>query len=315
MTPRDHGGGVDGAVSRYGGTRGDWLDLSTGINPAAYPLPAIAPDAWTTLPDRDAQDALITAARGFWDVPTGAAILAVPGLSTVIARIAGLTSAGRVAIPGPTYNEYAPAFARAGWDVDLATPTPNHDAAVIVHPNNPTGAWRDLPPALPLCVIDESFCDIAPDRSHMQAALRPGTLILKGIGKFWGLAGLRLGFAIGDPVLISRLEAMLGPWAVSGPALAIGRAALTDPDWADATRRSLSDAADRLDMIMAAAEAKLTGGTTLFRLYQVPDSAALQDQLARHHIWTRVFPWSDTQIRLGIPGPDGWARLTRAIGG
>lgn len=307
---RDHGGGVDDAVARYGGRRADWIDLSTGINPVPYPVPALEAGAWTALPDRAAQQGLIDAAREFWGVPDDAAILAAPGASSLIARIPALASTGRVHIPAPTYNEHAAAFAAHGWTQGEDNP----DARVLVHPNNPTGGWYssdDL--GAPFTVIDESFCDVSPYQSLVSYADREGTLILKSFGKFWGLAGLRLGFAIGPQALIDRLREMLGPWAVSGPALSIGTMALSDRGWAADTRTRLNEDAAHLDALMVRAGAGVVGGTSLFRLYRVNDAAAWQDRLAQHHVWSRIFPYSDSWIRLGLPAPDSWARLEQAI--
>ncbi len=310
---RDHGGGLDAAIARHGGTRADWLDLSTGINPVPYPLGAIEPGAWTALPDQSAQDALTRAARAFWQVPDGAAILAAPGASSLIARLPGLARPGQVHIPAPTYNEHAAGFATHGWDVTATAPA-QADARVLVHPNNPTGHFYgtdDL--GAPLTVIDESFCDIAPMRSLVAHATRPGHIVLKSFGKFWGLAGLRLGFAIGPDPLIAQLQEMLGPWPVSGPALTIGARALCDQIWAQDTRARLTADAARLDALMQRAGADVTGGTSLFRLYRVDNAQHWQDRLARHRILGRIFPYADDLIRLGLPAPQGWAQLERTL--
>ena len=307
-TPRDHGGGLDAAALRWGGERADWLDLSTGINPVPYSPPPISTGAWTALPDRAASEALERAARRFWRVPDSAAVLAAPGASALIARLPFVLPRGSVAIPGPTYNEHEAAFRAAGWSFD------GTDAMVVVHPNNPDGRrWRasDLP--LPVAVIDESFCDVIPDESLIDQAARPGRVVLKSFGKFWGLAGLRLGFAISRPETIVRLADLLGPWPVSGPALRIGAAALTNPAWAEDTRARLNKDAARLDRLMTTHGAALAGGTDLFRLYCVDDAAAWQDRLARRCIWTRIFPWSRIHIRLGLPDGDGWAQLEAAL--
>jgi cobalamin biosynthetic protein CobC len=145
-------------------------------------------------------------------------------------------------------------------------------------------------------------------------AERPGVIVLKSFGKFWGLAGLRLGFAIARPETIDRLAEMIGPWAVSGPGLVTGAAALRDRDWAETTRARLARDADRLDSLMTRAGARVAGGTTLFRLYDVDEAAAWQDRLAQHHIWSRIFPYSDRWLRLGLPGPDAhWAQLEEAL--
>ena len=309
---RDHGGGIDAAALAFGGVRDAWLDLSTGINPVAYPLPQIATDAWVSLPDQGARDALISAARAFWNIPKSAAVLAVPGASSVIAQIPRLAPAATVHIPGPTYNEHAASFAALGWNV-VSSPS-GATASVRVNPNNPDGrTWQVQDAIGSLRIIDESFCDVTPDATLMAEATQPGTLILKSFGKFWGLAGVRLGFVIGDPVLVEKLAIMLGPWAVAGPALRIGTAALNDVQWAQTMRLNLQTDADRLDQMIVQHDAKLIGGTSLFRLYEVADAATWQDRLARHHIWSRVFPYNPKWLRLGLPGPDGWNRLEAAL--
>ena len=308
---RDHGGGVDQAVATYGGERSDWIDLSTGINPVPYPVGGLAAQDWTALPDARAQSELIAAARSFWKVPAGAALLAAPGASALIARIPALAPPARVAIPLPTYNEHAAAFRAQGWDVVETGAT---EACVVVHPNNPDGRlWSADEVSAPLCVFDESFCDVSPARSLIGEAAKPGRIVLKSFGKFWGLAGLRLGFAIGDPALVGRLGESLGPWPVSGPALRIGAAALRDVSWADAARARLQGDANRLDRLFVAKGATVLGGTPLFRLYAVDDPKAWQDRLARHHIWSRVFPYSDRFLRIGLPPAQGWARIEAAL--
>jgi cobalamin biosynthetic protein CobC len=310
--PADHGGGIDAVIDVFGGQRMNWIDLSTGINPQPYPVPALGLAAWAELPDQAAMDRLTQAARIFWRVPDQAAILAAPGASALIARIPALATAGRVRIPGPTYNEHARAFQAMGWVLEDA----GSDAEVLVHPNNPDGRiWTAQDVTARLTIIDESFCDVMPEASLIALANRPGTLILKSFGKFWGLAGMRLGFAIGDPVLIAQLARMLGPWPVSGPALHIAELALRDEGWAAAARLRLTDDALRLDGVMSAQGARLVGGTSLFRLYEVSDASCWQRRLARHHIWTRTFPYNPRWLRLGLPGHDGhWARLVAAAG-
>lgn len=314
---RDHGGGVDAARAYYGGDRKDWIDLSTGVNPHAYRPPSLSDLAWTALPDHGRMRDLEEAARRFWRVPDGAGILAAPGASALIARIPSLVAPGHVHVHTPTYNEHAAAFAIAGWTVSdtMNESDGKADARVLVHPNNPDGrVWSEDDANGDLIVIDESFCDVCPDRSLVRLAEHPGVVILKSFGKFWGLAGLRLGFAIARPETISCLSDALGPWPVSGPALEIGAAALRDPGWAENTRDMLASEAARLDdLIGKGAAAGLVGGTSLFRLYDVEDAAAMQDRLARHYIWTRIFPYSRRWIRLGLPPADAWQRLEAAL--
>jgi cobalamin biosynthetic protein CobC len=311
QTPRDHGGGLDAAIAQYGGTREEWLDLSTGINPQPYPLPKLTTDAWTALPDTAAFDQLIARARQFWDVPPQAAILPTPGASAAIAQLPRIQKTGTVAITGPTYNEHGASFRAAGWALGQDDP----DAIVAVHPNNPDGKiWNVGDLAAPFCIIDESFCDVMPEHSLIARAEQPGTVILKSFGKFWGLAGLRLGFVIGDPDIVNTLRETLGPWQVSGPALQIGAEALSDYQWAEETRARLTADSDRLDALMTTQGAVALGGTALFRLYEVADAKAAQAQLAQHKIWSRIFPYSDTWLRLGLPGDESdWSQFEAAF--
>lgn len=311
---RDHGGGLDAAVARFGGNKDDWIDLSTGITPWPYPIPEIPDRAWHNLPDSAAMQRLLSAARRFWSVPDGADIVAAPGVSALIVQLPALCRDRSVAIAKPTYNEHEAAFAAAGYAISQAGA-----AQVFVHPNNPDGrrfnAVEIMATHRDLTVIDESFCDCAPDASLIGLAEQQGVVVLKGLGKFWGLAGMRLGFAIARPDSIAALRERLGPWAVSGPALHIGATALEDHDWAAANRQRLRRAAKKLDGIATGAGLSLVGGTDLFRLYACFNSDTVYRKLAAERILTRTFPYSETWIRLGLPGgaPE-WQRLSRVLG-
>lgn len=321
---RDHGGGLDAAAQQYGGTRAGWIDLSTGINPVPYPLPEMSLDVWTALPDQGAMTQLQLAARVFWQVPDGAEIIAANGASALISRMPHLSGLnGPAYIPGPTYNEHAAAIRASGhlWVGDDPQAAGVH---IYVHPNNPDGRLWDAKHigGRALTIIDESFCDVAPNASHVARTADKGVVVLKSFGKFWGLAGVRLGFAIGNPETFASvkdnaprasLQDHLGPWAVSGPALAIGAAALADTQWAVETRQRLALDAARMDQVMQAKGAQVVGGTTLFRLYDVDDAAAWQTALAQHHIWSRVFPYNHRWLRLGLPHPDCWPRVEAAL--
>jgi cobalamin biosynthetic protein CobC len=311
---RDHGGGLDAAIARFGGTRADWIDLSTGINATPYPLPDIPNRFWRALPDSGDQAALKSAARSFWNIPDTADIAAASGVSALIAALPRLAPAAQVGIAQPTYNEHAASFSAFGWAVQTDPANTN----VYVHPNNPDGRLWPLETILhnhkTLSIIDESFCDTTPDQSHIHLASQRGFIILKGLGKFWGLAGLRLGFAVAHPDTIAQLEQMLGPWAISGPAQHVGATALTDAPWAAAMRTSLTTDAARLDQTMASAGATSPCGTPLFRTYHVANAQSWFEKLAHNHILSRIFPYSDTMIRLGLPGStDHWSRLQQVL--
>ncbi len=316
-----HGGDLAAARAHYGGAPADWIDLSTGINPWPYPLPHLPAEAWTRLPQRDAEARLLTAARAAYGVASDAALVAAPGTQALIQLLPTMLPPRRVAVVGPTYGEHAPAWAAAGHEVrEVREPVRDTDVLVLCSPNNPDGGLAD--PALPgwagkdrLVVVDEAFADVMPEVSLAACAGRKGLLILRSFGKFYGLAGLRLGFALGDPALAHRLSERLGPWAVSGPALAIGAAALADAGWQAAAREKLRDAAARLDALLAQAGLHILGGTSLFRLAQTPGPAAgWHERLARAHLWTRPFPAHPHWLRFGLPAcENAWQRLEAAL--
>lgn len=318
---RDHGGNLDEAMARHGA--GDWIDLSTGINRRPWPVPAIPPEAWAALPTRSALARLIDAARAAWQVAPDTAGTALAGAQAAIQLVPGLRAPGRARVLGPTYNEHAAALRAQGWQVaEVTDPAAleGADLAVLVNPNNPDGrslapdALRALAARVRLLVVDESFADATPALSLLPQALPGNTLVLRSFGKFYGLAGLRLGFAFAAPPIIARLAERAGPWPVSGPAIHVGIAALSDAGWAEAMRTQLATDAERADALALGAGWAVAGGTPLFRLYRTPDARAAHDRLARQHIWSRIFPWSPQLLRLGLPGPEAeWDRLATAL--
>lgn len=316
---RDHGGDIDTAQARFGGT--NWIDLSTGINRAPYPLPSLPTEAWTALPTAAATARLLTAAGAAYH--SQAPILAVAGAQAAIQLIPRLSAPARARILTPTYNEHSAALRSAGWQVDEVTTLAaleGADLAVVVNPNNPDGQNHAPEDLLRLAsrvgrlVVDESFADARPDLSLAPKAGQGRLVVLRSFGKFYGLAGVRLGFILGSEADITTLAEMAGPWPVSGPAIAIGTVALSDRFWAETAMARLRTDVARLDLLAQSAGWKLVGGTELFRLYDTPDALAAREKLARHQIWTRMFPYSDRWLRLGLPGqPAEWDRLATAL--
>jgi cobalamin biosynthetic protein CobC len=321
--PRDHGGNLDAAMTRHGGALDDWIDLSTGINPVPYPLPPIPPRAWTDLPRAADMVRLRTAAIRVFE--TKANIVPFAGAQAAIQAYPLLAEPRKARVLGPTYNEHAAALRTAGWNVSLV-PTAfgleGADLAVLVNPNNPDGrrvapdSLLTLARTVGLLVVDESFVDPEPELSlapHLAARIG-NILLLRSFGKFYGLAGLRLGFAIAGAELSRRLEEIAGPWPVSGPAIDIACLALADTDWRAATMERLRRDAARLDGLAERAGWRPVGGTSLFRTFETGNAGAAQDRLALHRIWSRIFPYSASWIRLGLPGTDAdWQRLEAAL--
>jgi cobalamin biosynthetic protein CobC len=324
---KDHGGALARAEARFGRPAAGWLDLSTGINPWPYPVPALSPAAWTRLPDRDTLQALLDAAAQAYGIADPTAIVAAPGSQALIQTIPRLHRPGTVAILGFTYAEHARCWAMAGHEVAVAADldtAARADCVVVTNPNNPDG--RQVAPELlldlvgrlaerrGLLLVDEAFADVTPTLSVAGAAGREGLCVLRSFGKFYGLAGLRLGFALGAPSLVQRIEAELGPWAVAGPALAVGRTALLDSDWAATMRARLTTAAAALDRLLTAHGLDPVGGTDLFRLVRTDRSSALYEQLGRCGILVRVFAEKADWLRFGLlPDAAATDRLSRVL--
>lgn len=316
---RDHGGNIDSARARFGGS--DWIDLSTGINRVPYLVPNLPTEAWTALPTRSALARLELAARRNYG--TCAPLVAVAGAQAAIQLIPRLTQPGVARVLAPTYNEHAAALRSAGWHVvEVATlaELAGCELAVVVNPNNPDGQihTRDALVAVSRqvgrLVVDESFVDARPDLSLATVAGGERILVLRSFGKFYGLAGVRLGFVFGGESDVTSLAEMAGPWAVSGVGIEIGTVALSDAAWHHSTVRRLQADAERLDALAQVTGWSLVGGTELFRLYKTADATEAQDRLARRQIWTRAFPYSATWLRLGLPGTEGeWERLGAAL--
>jgi cobalamin biosynthesis protein CobC len=320
---REHGGGLDRAAAHYGIPRERWVDLSTGINPTCYPLPVLPPSLWHLLPDAGLYDRLCAAAASYYEADDAALVVPAPGSQALIQWLPRIEAPSRVAVLGPTYNEHAPAWAAAGHavvEVSGVEAIPGDaNVVVVVNPNNPDGRMIEPGHLLELTerrlvVVDEAFADVVPDVSVARWASRPNLVVLRSIGKFFGLAGLRLGFALAERKRALALRAALGPWSVSGPAAAIGAAALADRAWIAATRASLAGATARLDALVAGSGIAIVGGTDLFRLLVHPDAPGLFERLARAGILARRFAARQDWLRLGLPANETeWARLAGAL--
>ncbi len=330
----EHGGNLRDAVARYGRPLADWVDLSTGINPDFYPVPALSSNAWHRLPE--ISDALNAAASAYYQAP---ALLAVAGSQAAIQALPRLRAASRVVVSAPSYAEHAHQWRQAGHQVsecpfsELAQQLAECDVMVICQPNNPTGAW--IAPAELLqwaqrlhqrggwLIVDEAFGDTLPEISlaaHTEHAQHAGLIVLRSVGKFFGLAGLRLGFVAAAPELLTRLADWLGPWAVSGPAQEVALRALSDLDWQQQTRARLLLQGQRLRELLQAQRLP-SSGTDLFQWVSAQDlqgqTETLWEWLAQRGIWTRYFapgPQRPHGIRFGLPASEAaWQRLELAL--
>lgn len=327
MTDRiAHGGGITAAARLHGGRPEDWLDLSTGINPNPVPLPDIPVSAWHRLPDQHLLERAREAARGYYR--SGDILpLPVPGTQSVIQLLPRLAPVGSATILSPTYGEYARAFKLAGLPLNEATEindvTDGNDLVVVVNPNNPDGRrlsvdrLRELHDRLRehggILVVDEAFGDMEPESSLAPyASLMPNLVIFRSFGKFFGLAGLRLGFVIAEASILARFEDWLGPWAVSGPALSLAASLMTGNT--TTIRNRILDRRSALDIILRRAELDAAGGTGLFALVIDERASDIYAYLCRHHILVRKFDYAPNWLRFGLaPDEEADRRLAGAL--
>jgi len=318
----EHGGRLDQAIARHGHPREAWLDLSTGINPHAYPVPPIPASCWHRLPEPD--PALHAAASRYYGTD---ALLPVAGSQAAIQALPALIDGARVGLLAPSYNEHQHAWRERGpralavGAIDAAID--DLDVLIVVNPNNPTATripraqLRDWHALLArrggTLVVDEAFADADPTDSLAMDAGREGLVILRSLGKFFGLAGARVGFVLAAAPLRQALADRLGPWTLSGPARFAAHCALVDTDWQARMRNRLAGDGARLAALLARHGACGGAGTALFHWQPTPDAGHWQDHLARHAIWVRRFD-APHALRFGLPGdePD-WARLDTAL--
>lgn len=326
----DHGGSLERARARFPDAPEPILDLSTGINPHAYPFSSLPATAWTRLPEKGRQRQLGEAAALGYGAPSADHVVAAPGTQILLPLVAGLAVPGRARVLGPTYAEHARAAALAGHRVEEVAEVESlfgADLAIVVNPNNPDGRIvtkddlldlvKDVRGRGGLLVVDEAFMDVGPVSESLCGDVdRGNVVVLRSFGKFFGLAGVRLGFAIGAPQIASRLENLLGPWAVSGPALEIGIAALRDTAWRDETTALLETHAAGLDEMLAQAGIPVRGGTSLYRYLEFDDAPRFFDHCGRRGIVLRDFDGRPRALRMGLPGgEEDWARLGDALAG
>lgn len=323
--PPEHGGRLLAAARRHGIPPANWVDLSTGINPNGYPVPTVPSSAWQRLPEDD--DDLSRTASDYFGTDQ---LLPVAGSQPAIQALAQLLPGRRVTLLTPTYAEHPHAWRRrevvhCGGIAELDTALPNTDILVLVNPNNPTGQtfpagvlreWhRALARKGGWMVVDEAFADAEPQDSLAGDAGQAGLVILRSLGKFFGLAGARVGFVLADTALRAALGAHLGPWSIAGPSRFVASAALSDHAWqAHCRLRLIADSARLADLLdQHPAFRGSGGGTALFQWRCSPHAQRIHDHFARHGILLRYFA-HPTSLRFGLPATEhGWQRLAQAL--
>ncbi|MGE5467971.1 MAG: threonine-phosphate decarboxylase CobD [Ignavibacteria bacterium] len=323
----EHGGRLRAAAKRWGIPLADWLDLSTGIAPWGYPVPATSARAWRCLPEDG--DGLEQAAAAYYGASR---LLVLPGSQAAIMALPRLRAHGTAAILAPSYGEYAAAWQAAGHALrpfapeELDSVAAGGDVVMLANPNNPTGARfaherlleaaRVLHRRGGMLVVDEAFADAegAPSLAPLAGGpAAPNVVVLRSLGKFFGLAGARVGFAFAAADLLDRLREAVGPWAVAHPAREAAQAALADTAWQALQRERLHAASARLERMLMDAGLDASSGTALFRYVVTPRAAIVAEELARQGILVRRFE-APPALRFGLPGDESeWKRLAEAL--
>ncbi len=330
----EHGGDLCGAAARFRIPVEQWIDISTGISPWSWPVPAIPPSVWRNLPQADEQ--LERAAAGYYRC-SRESLLAVPGSQYALQFTPALLPRGRVAMPTRGYAEHRLAWRTAGHQIvdyhDRAVlANLVNDAAVehavVINPNNPTGELlprqslealhRQLQENGGWLVLDEAFVDASPQESLAPLCPAPGLIVYRSIGKFFGLAGIRLGFLLAPPALCHELATRMPPWLVSQAARWIGERALADNNWQDVQRNRLGTTATQWRRALQGRVPALEfTGTALFATGAGATGycRALYLALARRAVLVRLIDDSNghSMLRFGLPAPEEFERTLRLI--
>ena len=320
----EHGGRLRRAAQQYGIPLANWIDLSTGINPQSYPIPPIDPACWNRLPEDD--DGLEAAAAAYYGNDR---LLVLPGSQAAIQSLPALFAPVVVACLSPLYEEHPQAWARCGHKLRrlpnlprmLAAMTPN---VLLCNPNNPTAqslprealldAAQQLAKRGGWLIVDEAFGDPEPENCIASLAGSedaPNLIVLRSLGKFFGLAGARVGFVFGAPDKLDRLREVLGPWPVSHPSRFVAKRALEDEAWQAEARVRLAGDSQRLaEMLAPLGE---VSRTALFCTVRTAQTNQLIEHFARLAILTRHYESTDL-LRFGLPASETqWQRLAVAL--
>ncbi|MDH5396255.1 MAG: threonine-phosphate decarboxylase CobD [Gammaproteobacteria bacterium] len=322
-----HGGNVLAMAKKYQRPAEQWLDLSTGLNPKGWSVPAVPEHIWQALPQEE--DELQNAACEYYGCEY---CLPVAGSQAAIKTLPELRNRSKVGIVSPTYAEHENAWVKAGHHVsqiklnNIENELAALDVLVVINPNNPTGdmiatatllSWhQQLSKKGGWLIVDEAFMDVTPQHSLLSKGILPGLIVLRSLGKFFGLAGLRCGFVITHEDLLQRLADKIGPWTVTGPTRYVAIRALKDKTWQSYTRDRLLVEGEKLSQLLNTYGLKTTG-TALFQWTTHVESKTVFEIFAQQGILLRYFEESvimERSLRFGLPENESqWQRLTTAL--
>ena len=331
-----HGGDIARLECEFGCSLQNCLDLSTGLSPWSYPVPPVPDYVWQRLPYD--MTGLMASASAYYSCPPEY-ITPVAGVQDAICRVpyylsnaklsgtrlSGIASSETiVALPVLGYQEYRRAWSKAGYPLvfyqnlsELQQLVLRNSSmhVVIINPNNPSASLLLAEDLLALqqqllgkgyLIVDEAFMDVSENQSLSSFAHLDNLIVLRSFGKFFGLAGVRLGFTLGGGDLIEQLRADVNPWGVSYPAIWLGAQALKDNAWCQQQRQRITIQANQLlplirdkispDTTSAGLFLTVIGKQALLgAIYQraVKEGILLRyDTLDHHRAW----------LRIGLPG-------------
>ncbi len=335
-----HGGDVETASDVFGIPVGDWIDLSTGISPFAYPNTQISPAALTCMPYQT--KSFERASSKYYALANNAevpALAACNGSQQVISMLPQVLAQLPVLLPNIGYAEHTEAWRQAGAEInvynaldaqqaidEIELQLSNNNAChvVVINPNNPSGitfsaerllGWARRLQGNAKLIIDEAFIDVAPEQSVLNGYYHANMVVLRSFGKFFGLPGLRLGFVFATDDIGKRIKSNIGLWDINGPAQEIAVGAFDDVVWQRKTREALHDAAafnealwqPLLQHIASQGHPYAAQQCTLFSSYYLPLSLAQTwyAYFASHGVLLRLIKAHDSQafIRVGLIDP------------
>ncbi|MGB0495833.1 MAG: threonine-phosphate decarboxylase CobD [Kangiellaceae bacterium] len=328
-----HGGQLQKQAKKYNIPAENWLDLSTGISPYSYPVQTIPSSMWRRLPEFS--DSLLKAVKQYYGsskfvacAGSQAAIQAIPQVWKQVLKFSA-TRPAKIWLPKVGYKEHQKHWISNGFSITHYVELPNasdleeNSVVVVINPNNPSGAVYDSKILLELAntlakkngllIIDEAFIDsnlslsIATKASHFK-----NLIILRSIGKFFGLAGIRLGFAFANDTWLKQLKVKLGEWPISGPSLYIAEKALSDSSWQSAQRFRLDKQSMALHSLLRRVFNLNSKGCNLFRTINLANATEIFESLCKQAVYVRLTD-DKKSLRFGIPDSDGFFRLEKAL--
>lgn len=310
MMKIEHGGNLERAMQSYGGSPSDWIDISTGISPFSASLPELRLSDWHRLPESASLDELAQIAQVYY--ASNQECIVTSGSQFLINHLPDLLK-GDIGILEPSYGEYAASFARHGREynaLDTIDEIDDVQSIILANPNNPDGRLYAQGELYELAevlkkrdgylVVDEAFCDVCDNASMLIADPIENLIVLKSFGKFFGLAGARIGFVFAHNDVLHQIEQLQGPWSVSGPSISVAKYVLTCDGIHQDLLREISSRHSQFIQMLSDTRLKIIGGTKLFTLIEHENATDLHEHFLNKKILTRKFDYNACWLRLGL---------------